>query len=489
MKKLYLILLLVMMCHGAHASQNATQLPTSSPYPGLTMLNNINSAFNTFQSNFSGASAPSTIVNYQLWVDTTTSLVKFYDGSVWQPIGKWSGGQWVSVNNGVISTIPPSSGSSNAYVVTYSPQPTAAVVGQHYPFIANFGSTGTATEYVVGIGTSAITKHGSIALVSGDITSGAVVDTVWDGSEYQIVGEPNNTPTYSSLTASGGTVKAGLTPVGTNQPGTALTLQSGVSTGNATSSINFNIYKAGSSGNTANSPTTTATLSSSGLVVDSLGVVNKINIQTFTSSGTYTPTSGMVYAVIECYGGGGGGGGVAGNGSLTNAGAGGGGGGYSADLASAATIGASQVVTIGTAGAAGSSGNNAGSNGGPTSVGTLCTAGGGGGGAGNGNNSVGGLGGTPGSGNNNILAGYGAPGYQGTGFTAATTNGLAAFGGSCAIGGGGNAIASSSGATNGNAAVGFCSGGGGGYTNNTGSTAAGGNGTAGYVKIIEYISN
>src|SRR5574338_310828 len=38
--------------------------------------------------------------------------------------------------------------------------------------------------------------------------------------------------------------------------------------------------------------------------------INKVVVQTFTANGTYTPTTGMVYCIIECVGGGGGGGGT-----------------------------------------------------------------------------------------------------------------------------------------------------------------------------------
>ena len=108
-----------------------------------------------------------------------------------------------------------------------------------------------------------------------------------------------------------------------------------------------------------------------------------INVQTFTSSGTYTPTAGMLYCIIECVGGGGGGGGVAATSATTCAAASGGSGGsYARKFASAATIGASQVVTVDLGGTGGSAGNNSGSDGGSTSVGTICIATGGGGGTG-----------------------------------------------------------------------------------------------------------
>src|SRR3954471_20116985 len=76
-------------------------------------------------------------------------------------------------------------------------------------------------------------------------------------------------------------------------------------------------------------------------------ILGRVTKQVFTASGTYTPTPGMVACVIECVGGGGGGGGAQSVGGNNGAGAGGGGGGYSRTYATAATVGASQTVTIG----------------------------------------------------------------------------------------------------------------------------------------------
>src|SRR5215475_9738141 len=95
-----------------------------------------------------------------------------------------------------------------------------------------------------------------------------------------------------------------------------------------------------------------------------------INMIFFTTAGTYTPSPGMVSAIVECVGGGGGGGGAFGNGS--HAGGGGGSGGFSRGLLSATDIGTSQAILIGTGGAAGSGGN--GGAGGVTSFGNLVVA-------------------------------------------------------------------------------------------------------------------
>ena len=56
--------------------------------------------------------------------------------------------------------------------------------------------------------------------------------------------------------------------------------------------------------------------------------ITSVSMRIFTSSGTYTPTSGMLYCLVECVGGGGGGGGASGGASQSAGASGGGGGGY-----------------------------------------------------------------------------------------------------------------------------------------------------------------
>lgn len=105
--------------------------------------------------------------------------------------------------------------------------------------------------------------------------------------------------------------------------------------------------------------------------------------RTFSSSATYTPTSGMKFCEIKIVGGGAGSGGAATTGAGQIAcGGGGGGGAYSVGVFSAAQIGASISVTIGAAGTPGGTEDAFGGAGGNTSVGSLITAGGGFGGGG-----------------------------------------------------------------------------------------------------------
>lgn len=208
----------------------------------------------------------------------------------------------------------------------------------------------------------------------------------------------------------------------------------------------------------------------------------QIAIQTFAASGTYTPTSGMKYCVIELVGGGGGGG-SSGNTTATtiSLGGGGGAGGYARKFASAATVGASQTVTCG-------AGGSAGGNGSASSVGTICVAGGG-------------LLGTAFSFATGVFLGA-AGGAGGTGTTGDAVSaggaGGAGFGSSTSFhcvqgqGGdsffGGGAISFAQQASSNAGTAGTKGGGGSGACSGfSGNGATGGSGGTGYVVITEYI--
>jgi hypothetical protein len=208
--------------------------------------------------------------------------------------------------------------------------------------------------------------------------------------------------------------------------------------------------------------------------------------QFFTSSGTYTPTTGMKSALIRCLGGGGAGGGVAGGTGVGASGGGGGAGSLSEILVDAADVGASKAVTIGAGGSPGAAGLSSGGAGGDTSFGTLCVGkGGSGGGPGNAGSSAGapGAGGVEGTG---TVKGTGALGGAGYNATIVSVLIASAAGGSSAYGSGG-AGRITNGA--GNAATGFGAGGGGALEVNNAANAAGGAGAAGMVHIIEFVQN
>lgn len=211
---------------------------------------------------------------------------------------------------------------------------------------------------------------------------------------------------------------------------------------------------------------------------------NTINVKSYTSSGTYTPSFGMRYCTVECWGGGGAGGSIAGLYGASNGAAGGGAGGYSRKTVPAATIGASQAVTIGAGGTPGSAGAYFGGNGGATSVGSICVANGGSGGG-----FVAtayGLGGTAGTGD---IAAVGQNGDVGVASSTAEVYAFGGCGGNSSVGSGGKSNVITSNVSNGTAGSGYGTGGSGACSNNYIIPAQGGAGTSGYVVITEFIFN
>ena len=218
---------------------------------------------------------------------------------------------------------------------------------------------------------------------------------------------------------------------------------------------------------------------------DESGYVGRLlNIQVFTSSGTYTPTAGTKRIKVKAVGGGGAGGGAVATSTGVSAGGGGGSGAYAEGYYTSGFSGL--TVTIGAGGASAS--GAVGGNGGTTSFGALISCPGGGGGQiGTASNttiaysSQGAPGTTP-TGSGLIVSGKGQPGQNGVAFGTAGI-GIAGIGSPSPFGGGGTQ------SVNGNTGVPAISyGSGGGGTCNTPSQSAhsGGAGAPGVVIIEEY---
>ena len=186
-----------------------------------------------------------------------------------------------------------------------------------------------------------------------------------------------------------------------------------------------------------------------------------INIQKFSTAGTftYTPTSGLIYAIVEIMGAGGAGATV----SNQNGGAGGAGG-YLRGVVSATAIGASKSITVGAAGTPGNTG-------GTTSFGTIFSASGGASASAN----AGGAGGSTFTGGQLTISGQpGGNGFSGNSITGG-------YGGGGVFGPGAGGVPQNN---NGITATNPGSGGSGG---NSSGSAVGGNGAPGIVVITEYI--
>jgi hypothetical protein len=332
--------------------------------------------------------------------------------------------------------------------------------------------SGTANRITSTVGATPVIDIATTYVGQNSITTlGTIATGTWQGS---VVGLGFG-GTNANLTASNGGIFYSTATAGAILSGTATAGQIIRSGANAPPSWSTATYPA-----IAGTNNTFLTSNGTNFINRGLSIVQQV----FRVSGTYTPTTGMVYCTVEIVGGGGGSGGCAATAVATTASSGGGGGGeYASGVFSASTIGASQTVTIGAGGAAGTAGANNGGTGGTTSLGTLITAIGGSGSVGSAaaasTINSGGLGGTGGTGGTNRFPG----GAGGFGFSS-VPGGLilSGFGGSSPFAGSSLASTAAGVAGTGHG------GGGGGCANNISMAArAGAAGSGGLVVINEFI--
>lgn len=95
-----------------------------------------------------------------------------------------------------------------------TPSLTAYAAGQVFRFVAAGANTGAATLNINGLGAKSITKNGASALSAGDISSGAVITVVYDGTRFQIflvVSLGSNTFTGLQTFAAGANIASATT--------------------------------------------------------------------------------------------------------------------------------------------------------------------------------------------------------------------------------------------------------------------------------------
>lgn len=218
-----------------------------------------------------------------------------------------------------------------------------------------------------------------------------------------------------------------------------------------------------------------------------------LNVQVITSgSGTYTPTAGTEFIIIELVGGGGGGGGADSSAGLSAIAGSGGAGGYVRKRITANFDGAAYAV--GTGGGGGAAANGAGTAGGDTTftlpASTVYTAGGGGLGAGGSTGSaanIGPQGGAGGSATNGDINVPGGAAFRGTRISAITA--AAGQAGSSLYGSASSpmpGIFADNSASAGADATGYGAGGQGSLCTGTGTATAGGDGSDGVIIIWEF---
>lgn len=390
----------------------------------------------------------------------------------------WVGGQYLQI-------------ASNASALNYMHGTVTSYSGTTLVMnITDIGGSGTHTDWNISIsGTQGPTGPSG----GGAVTTVSVVSA---NGLAGSVANPTTTPAITLSTSITGILKGDGTAISAATAGTDYVTASSTNTFTNktydTADIG-NVFKVNGtqitsiSGNTAKVATTTGTLTSghvatfdaSGNIQDGGGaVIAVVTKQILTaSSGTYTPTIGMVYCVVRAVGGGGGGGGGGSAGSGSG-GSGGGAGEYFEGVFSAATIGVSKPYVCGAIASGGATTAN-GSDGNVTTLGTagalVSCAGGSKGLAGGGGGVAGGLGGTSGTFSNGYVPGQSGLNGADTGSGPGAGNGGNAPG--FGAGGGGAASTNAGGA----AAVGFGGGGGGGTGSGSGNSSG-----AGAIIITEY---
>ncbi|UVV67065.1 hypothetical protein [Brucella anthropi] len=99
-----------------------------------------------------------------------------------------------------INPIFTSTGSANAYALTYPIAPAKLTKGIIYAFWANHTNTGAATLNINGLGAKAITSSDKNALVASQILADTVVTVVYDGSAFRMIAASTVNPKFTGMT-------------------------------------------------------------------------------------------------------------------------------------------------------------------------------------------------------------------------------------------------------------------------------------------------
>lgn len=425
---------------------NLTITPASGTIAGFASL--------TIQSNV-GVQVVSDGANWQITGNQSTAgFVTLGANNVWTGTNNFTGGLSI---NGTALTLPVSVANGGTGNVSLSSN--GVLIGQ---------GTGAVATVAPGVAGTVLTSNGLLSAPTYQSGTSSVTS---------VAAGTGLTATPSPITTTGTLALANIatsTVLGNVSGSTAAPIA--LSTAQLTTLIN--IFNSTSSGAVPPSGGgTTNFLRADGTFAAPTGGFSSVAIQVRSTTGTYTPTASMKYVIVFLNGPGGGGAG----GATSFSGSGGGAGQTSVGFFTAASIGSSKAVVIGTGGNGGAATNN-GSNGSASSTfgSTLLISAAGAGGVANG---AGGAGGTGGSGGTaNIVGGAGQGGASTTVDTAQGGQGGSPifFG---APGNGGNGT----GGTGGTGGVGINGGGGGGGGDGAGAGGVGGNGGAGYALFIEFI--
>lgn len=110
-----------------------------------------------------------------------------------------------SIQDGTGVYVATVGGTADVITLTAAPAITAYAAGQRFSFIASGANTTNVTVNISSLGAKALTKNGTTALAANDITSGSIVDMLYDGTRFILL-----SVTRQFLPITGGTLTGNL---------------------------------------------------------------------------------------------------------------------------------------------------------------------------------------------------------------------------------------------------------------------------------------
>ena len=146
---------------------------------GASVRADVNAALQALASNSSGATAPSTTFAYQLWMDTTTGILKIRNGAnnAWLNLS-----QALQQNLVAVGTIS----GTNTYTATATP--TLLSYTDQMLIIGKFTNANTlaSTLNIDGIGAKALVDGAGVALASGYVPAGAIALMLYNAASNEV---------------------------------------------------------------------------------------------------------------------------------------------------------------------------------------------------------------------------------------------------------------------------------------------------------------
>lgn len=142
--------------------------------------------------------------------DTNLAAGDLLNGAVYEAIYDGTNFQLLTPARNNTEDYAADAGSTDTYVITLDPEATAYVAGMVVRFKANTANTGAATLNVNGLGAKTIKKRVNVDLSDNDIKAGQIVEVIYDGTNFQLIGEPASqfTSANQTIPAAGGEVTA-----------------------------------------------------------------------------------------------------------------------------------------------------------------------------------------------------------------------------------------------------------------------------------------